>query len=263
MPDPKTPAEFFARARQLSDLEASGIPFHLKATYVATGDTEFTGNGTYEEWWQSKDLWRTEATLGDYKYVAIKNGDKETAAATDAYTPLRVRELMELQIFHIEMPKENKEKWKLSQGTEGSGTKIVTEEKPCDSRYKSFVCTHQFEFTERGFLQSYRVNDLLETYAGFQPFEKLSFPRRVVVTLRGDALLTVDITSLDGLSGFDRRLFHTSTDAALRAVPSQLIEGISAEDVTPPKLVHNVRMKYPKSERKTSSESTGRYRLYD
>jgi hypothetical protein len=56
LPDPQTSEEFFARARQLSDLEASGIPFHLKATYVASGDAEFTGNGTYEEWWQSKDL---------------------------------------------------------------------------------------------------------------------------------------------------------------------------------------------------------------
>ena len=45
LPDPQTPEEFFARARQLSDLEASGIPFHLKATYVASGDAEFTGNG--------------------------------------------------------------------------------------------------------------------------------------------------------------------------------------------------------------------------
>ena len=69
LPDPKTPEEFFARARQLSDLEAAGIPFHLKATYVASGDTEFTGNGMYEQWWQSKDLWRKEATLGDYKYL--------------------------------------------------------------------------------------------------------------------------------------------------------------------------------------------------
>ena len=46
LPDPQTPQEFFARARALSDLEASGIPFHLKAIYVATGDAEFTGNGT-------------------------------------------------------------------------------------------------------------------------------------------------------------------------------------------------------------------------
>ena len=65
LPDPQTPEEFFARARALSDLEASGTPFHLKATYVASGDAEFTGNGTYEEWWQSKDLWRKEATLGN------------------------------------------------------------------------------------------------------------------------------------------------------------------------------------------------------
>ena len=58
----------------MSDLEASSIPFHLKATFVASGDAEFLGNGTYEEWWESKDLWRKEAKLGGYKYVAIKNG---------------------------------------------------------------------------------------------------------------------------------------------------------------------------------------------
>ncbi|HET9085903.1 MAG TPA: hypothetical protein VFN53_00085 [Acidobacteriaceae bacterium] len=71
-PNPKTPEEFFARARQLSDLEAAGIPFHLKATYVASGDAEFTSNETYEEWWESKDTWRKEATLGGYRYVGLR-----------------------------------------------------------------------------------------------------------------------------------------------------------------------------------------------
>ena len=45
LPDPKAPEEFFARARALSDLEASGIAFHLKATYVANPDA-----GTSREW---------------------------------------------------------------------------------------------------------------------------------------------------------------------------------------------------------------------
>ncbi|MGC2510367.1 MAG: hypothetical protein WA430_07350, partial [Acidobacteriaceae bacterium] len=95
LPDPQTPEEFFARARALSDLEASGIPFHLKATYVASGDTEFTGNGTYEEWWQSKDLWRKEATLGNFKYLAIMNHGDEKDYGSSSYIPLRLRQAVE------------------------------------------------------------------------------------------------------------------------------------------------------------------------
>src|SRR5665213_1845988 len=89
---PRTPLEFFARARQLSDLEATGIPFHLKASYVAAGNAEFIGNGTIEEWWQSKDVWRKEATLGDYRWVEIQNGAEPSLYSTAAYVPLRLRQ---------------------------------------------------------------------------------------------------------------------------------------------------------------------------
>jgi TonB family protein len=256
LPDPQTPQEFFERARQLSDLEASGIPFHLKATYVASGDAEFTGNGTYEEWWRSKDAWRKEATVGDYKYVEIQNGGKQTAAATAAYIPLRVREVMGLQLFHIASPKENMGGWKLSQGIEGSGAQeIATREQPCDAMYKSFVCTHQYEFTERGWLKSYRINDLSESYTNFQPFGNLYFPRKVAVTLRGDALLIADIVSLENLSGTDHGVMDTRIPADLPAVPLQLFEDTPAKDVTPPKAVHVARLKYPKSERKRHPNS--------
>lgn len=256
LPDPQTPTEFFARARQLSDLEASGIPFHLKATYVASGDTEFTGNGTYEEWWQSKDVWQKEATLGDYRYVAIQNGGKQTAAATTAYIPLRAREVMGLQIFHIAMPKEKKGGWKISQGTVGSGAQeIATQEQLCDSQRPNFLCTQQFEFTLQGWVQSYRVNDLSETYTNFQPFEKLFFPRKIAVTLRGDSLLTVEIVSLETLSDIGHGLMDTKIPPALSVVPSQVFEGFSPQkDVMAPKIIHNVRVKYPKSERKSHSE---------
>ena len=184
LPDPQTPEEFFARARQLSDLEASGIPFHLKATYVATGDAEFTGNGTYEEWWQSKDLWRKEAKLGDDKYVEIQSGGKQKAAATAAYIPLRVREVMGLEIFHIAKPKENSGGWKLSQGIEGStATELATQERPCDPRYKSFVCTWQYELSKH-FRSGDGCNPTTsttweETYTGFQPFGDVYIPMKV------------------------------------------------------------------------------------
>jgi TonB family protein len=256
LPDPKTPQEFFARARALGDLEASGIPFHLKATYVASGDAEFTGNGTYEEWWQSKDLWRKEATLGGYKYVAIRSGGKQTAAATAAYIPLRVREMMGPQIFHLALSKGNMGDWKLSQGTEGSEVReTATQEHPCDSRYKEFVCTRQYEFAKRGWLQTYRIEDLSETFTDYQPFGDLYAPRKIVLALRGETLLTADIISLESLSGRDPGEWDTRVPADLHAAPSQVFEETAAKDVRPPKPVHKLHVKYPQSERKSHPNS--------
>ena len=252
--NPKTPEEFFARARQLSDLEASGIPFHLKATYVASGDTEFKGNGTYEEWWKSKDEWRKEATLGDYKYVEIQSGDKHTAAATNAYIPLRVRQVMGLKIFHIAMPEEKKGNWELSRMLEGSVIdQVATLQKPC-YRGQELLCTKQYHFAESGLLQSFRDDNVSEIYSNFQPLGKQMFPRNIVLTLLVDPLLAVDIVSLETLSGADSALIHTKIPADLTAVPSQRFEDVPAKDVTPPKVIHSAGLKYPESERIRHSE---------
>ena len=43
---------------------------------------------------KSKDEWRKDATLGDYKYVAIKNEDTPTIYATVSIIPSRVRQML-------------------------------------------------------------------------------------------------------------------------------------------------------------------------
>lgn len=113
---PQTPEEFFARARQLSDLEAAGVPFHLKATYIATGDAEFTGNGTYEEWWQSKNTWRKDASLGTFHYsVMMLNGKAQRPIQTGEYVPLRLRQAMTSALLQIAPDKGSGGTWKISQ----------------------------------------------------------------------------------------------------------------------------------------------------
>jgi TonB family protein len=206
-PSPQTPAELFARARKLSDLEAAGIPFHLKATFVASGDTEFTGNGTFEEWWQSKNVWRKEATLGNYKYAAVQNGSQKAASATMAYTPLRVRQVEYLQIFDI-TPIDKHPKWQLSRTASGAKVlKKLTDQHPCGPR-KHLVCTEQYQFAPDGALRSHRYNDLVAEYDNFHPFGTLTFPRQITVSLQGNTVLAIEISALDPLSsegndGFD------------------------------------------------------------
>ena len=250
-PEPKTPEEFFARARQLSDLEASGIPFHLKATYVASGHTEFIGHGTFEEWFQSKDVWREEVKLGSYRWVAVKNGKKSAASATSEYIPLRVRQIQYLQILHLALLKETHSEWKISPQPVGAtpiGT--VAAELPCDPRTKKILCIQQYEFGADGGLRSYRDNDVTEMYGDFQPFGKLLFPRRIVVTLRAKPIDTATIVTLEALVRNNRKLFDVTEIPNLGTVPPGLIGVSPAQRVKSPKLIYSAQLKDQKHERK-------------
>ncbi len=198
--DPQTPEEFFARARALSDLEASGIPFHLKATYVASGDTEFTGNGTYEEWWQSKDFWRKEATLGDYKYVEMMNNDKHTVYGSSDYVPLRLRQAM--QAIEIGHPlKENAaKKWKMQKKTLGGVELTVISAKYPVARSDAHPPSRVDYFTAKGILRIFQANGTLTLYNNWQPFQKLLVSRSLQVISGKDRVLDISIDSLETLN---------------------------------------------------------------
>ena len=266
--DPKTPEEFFARARQLSDLEAAGIPFHLKATYVASGDAEFTGNGTYEEWWQSKDLWRTEATLGDYKYVVIKDGATTKAYATGPYLPLRLRQAMDAVLVRLPDDAGTTHKWKI-QNTKLEGSDFAVLFKP-DSCEGFEVACFQSYFTTDGMFRGRALNGRIQVlYNNLQPFQNLQIARSVTKEIDGTPILKLSITSIEPLGASATIL---SQD---KSAPENLVElpvvpfvaridsdvstpqskaEIRAERVTHPWVVHRVDAKYPdlESERRRS-----------
>ena len=212
LPDPQTPEEFFARARQLSDLEASGIPFHLKATYVASGDAEFTGNGAYEEWWQSKDVWRKEATLGDYKYVAIKDGDKHTVYGSSQYIPLRLRQMLKAFVVRIAPDAGLTSDWKpKSEQLNGVDLAVLSVHLPCGP---SVECRVENYFTPQGLLRI-RVDDSIETlYNGFEGFHGSVIPRSIVVAGGKGEILKISIVSLESLSPDENKFLQDATPGA-------------------------------------------------
>ena len=212
LPDPQTPEEFFARARQLSDLEASGIPFHLKATYVASGDAEFTGNGAYEEWWQSKDVWRKEATLGDYKYVAIKDGDKHTVYGSSQYIPLRLRQMLKAIVVRIAPDAGLTSDWKpKSEQLNGVDLAVLSVHLPCGP---SVECRVENYFTPQGLLRI-RVDDSIETlYNGFEGFHGSVIPRSIVVAGGKGEILKISIVSLESLSPDENKFLQDATPGA-------------------------------------------------
>ena len=200
LPDPQTPEEFFARARALSDLEASGIPFHLKATYVASGNTEFTGNGTYEEWWQSKDLWRKEATLGDYKYVEIHSGGTTNAYATGPYVPLRLRQAMNAIEIGKSLKQDAAKKWRMQKKTLGGVELNVISAKYPVGLFGPYRASRTNYFTAKGILRICQANGTLTLYNNWQPFQKLLVSRSLQVISGKDRVLDISIDSLETLN---------------------------------------------------------------
>ena len=245
-PDPQTPEEFFARARALSDLEASGIPFHLKATYVASGDTEFTGNGTYEEWWQSKDLWRKEATLGNFKYLAIMNHGDEKDYGSSSYIPLRLRQAVEFSLMLSPNFTDESGSWKLEHQTlNGIDLTVLSRQYQCPAATSYVQCETKEFFTAEGLLRARTNNTIEALYNGFQSFHSLLIPRSIKVASPADTLLTISIQSLDALDANEPQL---SKDAPVPRSMHPLAIPVGTKpgpNIRPSKLIHQVAPNYP------------------
>ena len=251
--EPKTPAEFFARARQLSDLIAAGIPFHLKATYVATGDTEFTGNGTYEEWWESKDLWRKEATLGDYKYVLIKNGGKFARYDTSAYIPLRLRQVFQSLPIPFPSLRVASSYWERQhQKIEKVDlTVLIQEAPPGGNRTTASARDPRYDqryYFDAGGLMRIRTKDATVTiYNEFQTFQNLAVPRRIEVSAGSAPFLTITVDLLEPL-GTDAKvvskLMEVPSDLQLIPPQPHVTRGLT-NGVTPSRLIHSPHPVYP------------------
>jgi TonB family protein len=241
LPDPKTPAEFFARARQLSDLEASGIPFHLKATYVASGDTEFTGNGTYEEWWQSKDLWRKEATLGDYKYVEIQYGGKNTVYGSSDYIPLRLRQMLDAVLIRSAPDTGTASEWKIKKKTLNHVELIVlSSDGSCGDNDPKSRCVAQDYMTPSGVLRLRTRVGAENVYNNFHAFRGFAVPANIAVSRDGVVIVNTSIQSLESLTpGETESLKNTSPPASLQSVPA-VIDLTSEPNARMPKPIHAV-----------------------
>jgi hypothetical protein len=79
---PATPADratalsLLERARQNSNMHIQGsAPFHLRASFVASGNGAFTGSGELTETWLSGQRWRWTANLGSYSQARIGSGN--------------------------------------------------------------------------------------------------------------------------------------------------------------------------------------------
>lgn len=70
-------AALIEHAKQLSDIRAEGAPaFRLKVDFKIIKDDGSAMDGTYTERWVSKEQWRRETVLGDFRRIQIAAGKK-------------------------------------------------------------------------------------------------------------------------------------------------------------------------------------------
>jgi beta-lactamase regulating signal transducer with metallopeptidase domain len=82
------------QARQNSDLHIAGTPpYHLEATFDASGPVTDVGSGELSETWLSGQRWRWTAMLGGYSSVRIGSGRTGYDAEPDKPLPMRAHML--------------------------------------------------------------------------------------------------------------------------------------------------------------------------
>jgi TonB family protein len=199
--------------------------------------------------------------LGEYKYVAVRNGQEKAASATSAYIPLRVRQVEGFQIFDISPPPEDKKaRWKVSEKKlEGERISIVSRRRRWQH---SEFSIKEYGFNQGGLLIDYRDNDLVESFSNFHSFGVVQFPDSMTVALHRSPVLTAHISVLEKLPDpVAKSLFNPKSIPNLGVDPSIFVDigndpKHRPKGVTPPKLTHYIDAEYPRSERRSRTEGS-------
>jgi TonB family protein len=229
----------------------------LKATYGASGETEFTGNGTYEEWWQSENHWRRQATLGSYHYVSIQDGSKKSTYATSNYMPLRLIQMIGASLIHMNPKIEASRDWTLShQKVKGTGYILLSSLYDCPLALHPAACTTKEFFTPDGMIRIESDRTLILLYNNVQAFQGLMIPRDITMAYEEKPILAISVSELEALSPNDT---HAAINAAIPGGLQTIVtpwDARSSPDYKPAKLIQSEPPTYPEYAREQRIEGT-------
>jgi hypothetical protein len=135
-PEPAPAQAWLERANTLMNIREPGAaPFHMKVTFHAFPGFDFskknkpgiiTGDGTYEETWQSPEQWRREVSFTGYHAVEIRANSVRKYHADSDYEPSRVLMMLDALLYPVplnfysrEYP-ESSNDWKIEHLTAGT-----------------------------------------------------------------------------------------------------------------------------------------------
>jgi hypothetical protein len=235
---PNLPAasSYFDRARQLSSLRVEGAqPFHLRASFEASGSAELTGVGTYEETWVSPTRWRREAILGGHTVTETRNEDLGFRKFDQPYSARRIDQAME--VLSSALPAgSGVSLWRAANGQLGKAEMVQVWTGKVGEDGKPGANTKVYYFgPDNGLLRGhYELSDLT-IYNDFADFSGKMIARRLSVSENGFKILEIKIEQLDAsqpqtddffnLAGA-RSISYGTDDIGNKHVPAALIKQV-------------------------------------
>lgn len=194
-------SNYFDRARQLSGLRLEGAqPFHLKASFEASGDAELVGKGTYDETWISPTQWKREASLGGHIVAETRNGDLAYRKIDQPYSALRIDEAMDALTSGLpgDHGTSNGPSWQVANGQlRNKGLIQVWRGKIADNGDPEANAYVYYFDPVSGTLRAHHEMYELTRYSAFEDFVGKTVPRRLAVEENGVKVLDITIEQLE------------------------------------------------------------------
>jgi TonB family protein len=205
------------RARAVSDIrDKDATAFRLKLEFTFPGNDLEQKQGTYTEWWASKDKWRREIVVGSDRRIEI--GEPNTIFWSDVgeELPEQVRRLPGL--VDPVPPRNRKTMFEsvISPVAEDANVECAVTV-PSSSKQKGAFCFHKPSGVLIQKLEPYPVGRRITAYrcdfAAFQIFGSHTYPRQMVCLVEGHKKIEAKVVELSLQASLDANLFNPPADA--------------------------------------------------
>ena len=221
------------------DIRSPGAKsFQLDADFTAQVNTPQDGHFTLK--WVTNNLWSQEIAIGDYRQLNIRKGDTLYISRNAPFTPLRIRELLDL----LDVFSAQSDSWQIKKikqqvrdgietecmeihartGRHGSNTKRTLCMNPATKEVLTEETKDETEYSRKEFVD-------------YQPFREHSYPQQLRLFRNGSMVLKVKISSLR----------ESSFDATGFVPPQGAIARRQCEHMTYPEAIEQPDPNYPRS----------------
>jgi TonB family protein len=234
----KTGEKLIARAVELSDIRATGAPaFRMKASFrIPSGSP--ADQGSYTETWESREEWRRETELGDFRRIEVGGHKLRWLFDNKEGTPPKEATVMKSTLDLHLLPEHLKVDSILDKELGGIAERCVKSETEYS---RDEYCVDAKDNT---LLSHETITARSRTSRVYRDYERLGehlFPRSVAVGEDGQTLVEISITEL---------VPEPSAEPSRFVAPSGAVEitNCLATDLTPPRARSAPDPMFPKNQ---------------
>ena len=184
-----------ATAEEQVDMQsAGGDSFHLEMDFVAQNMVPMKGHLTLR--WAAEDRWWRNVSMGDFREIDIRNGEKLYISRNLAYTPMRVKELetliqisqdvAQLQIKKVKQRTENKISLTCLQVYQ---KELERKDELCVDPGSNDMLSHSWEDSPD--------NSVREEYGDYREFQGHRYPMKLVRYMDGSKMVSATVVVLE------------------------------------------------------------------